>query len=134
MAECDNPSGKDDTLPGVRKSKLKSSELQVNRAVLLVLSEDNFGKAFVIGKPFSDLGRGTKCNIRIDDPLISTMHCRIEAGEDGKYYIEDCGSTNATYLNRKVLRKKTHLLYGDRIVAGKTILRFFLEEDLDENI
>ena len=78
------------------------------------------------------VGRNKDCDISLNDPLISSEHCRIEIHEDDKFYIEDIGSTNATFLNRKKLKKKVHLLYGDRIVIGNTILRFFLEEEVND--
>ena len=119
-----------DTLLGQHRQKLKSSELCTHKAVLLILSDNFFGKAFTISKAEFTIGRNTHCDITLNDPLISAEHCKIEIGEDGKYYIEDIGSTNFTFLNRKKLKKKAHLLYGDRIVIGNTILRFFLEEEV----
>ncbi|MBN2442224.1 MAG: FHA domain-containing protein [Spirochaetales bacterium] len=119
-----------DTLLGQNRQKLKSSELCSHKAVLLILSENLFGKAFIINKPLITIGRSKECDISLNDPLISSEHCRIENGQDGKYYLEDIGSTNATFLNRKKLKKKMHLLYGDRIVIGNTILRFYLEEEV----
>lgn len=129
----DNKENSDkDTHVGQKRQKLKSSELFAGKAVLLILSENFFGKSFVINKSVITIGRNKDCDISLDDPLISSKHCRIEIQEDGKYYIEDIGSTNATFINRKKLKKKIHLIYGDRIVIGKTILRFFLEEDVSD--
>ena len=118
------------TLLGQNRQKLKSSELVTHQAVLIILSENFFGQSFLINKPVIIIGRKSSCDISLNDPLISSEHCKIEIQEDGKYYIEDIGSKNATFLNRKKLKKKAHLLYGDRIVLGKTILRFFLEEEV----
>jgi pSer/pThr/pTyr-binding forkhead associated (FHA) protein len=36
--------------------------------------------------------------------------------------VEDMGSTNGTYLNRKRLTAPTELKRGDRIKIGKTVL------------
>jgi pSer/pThr/pTyr-binding forkhead associated (FHA) protein len=119
-----------DTLLGQHRQKLRSSELCAYKAVLIILSDNFFGKAFIINKPVIIIGRSNHCTIALNDPLISSEHCKIEIGDDGKYYIEDIGSTNSTFLNRKKLKKKVHLLYGDRIVIGSTILRFFLEEEV----
>ncbi|MBN2531946.1 MAG: FHA domain-containing protein [Spirochaetales bacterium] len=120
------------TLTGQKRQKLKSSELFGGKAVLIILSENFFGKSFVINKSVMTIGRNNDCDISLNDPLISSHHCSIEIHEDGKYYIEDIGSTNATFINRKKLKKKIDLIYGDRIVIGKTILRFFLKEDVSD--
>ena len=120
------------TLLGQKRQKLKSSELLVGKAVLLILSENFFGRSYIINKKIITIGRKADCDISLGDPLISSEHCKIEIQEDGKYYIEDIGSKNATFLNRKKLKRKVHLIYGDRIVIGKTILRFFLEEEVNK--
>jgi pSer/pThr/pTyr-binding forkhead associated (FHA) protein len=44
--------------------------------------------------------------------------------------VQDLNSTNSTYLNAAVVKSRTQLHYGDRILLGSTILRFFLEEDI----
>jgi pSer/pThr/pTyr-binding forkhead associated (FHA) protein len=121
-----------DTLHEQKKHKLKSSGLLPNRAVLLVVSENFFGEAFVISSCATIVGRSERCDIRINDPHASAQHCTISCGEDGHYYIEDMDSTNSTYINRKELKKKVELLYGDRIVIGKTIFRFFVEEKIEQ--
>jgi pSer/pThr/pTyr-binding forkhead associated (FHA) protein len=120
------------TLTGGKKKKIKSSELLLNKALLIVLSKNYFGKTFVIRRRQTIIGRKKSCDFTIKDPLVSNEHCSIDIDEDGKYYIEDMHSTNATFINRKKLKKKEHLLYGDRIVIGDTILRFFLEEQIEE--
>ena len=86
------------------------------------------GKSFVLNKPEITIGRDKPSNIRINDPLISKKHCRIILNNDGHFQIEDLGSTNSTYLNGKILKKATIMSYGDRIIIGDTILRFFHEE------
>jgi pSer/pThr/pTyr-binding forkhead associated (FHA) protein len=135
MADFNNNSTSDeasDTLHDPKKHKLKSSGLYPRRAVLLVVSENFFGAAFVIGKSETFVGRSEKCEVCINDPHISSQHCIVTDEGDGKYFIEDLDSTNSTYINRKELKKKVQLLYGDRIVIGKTIVRFFVEEKIDE--
>ncbi len=121
-----------DTLHEQKKHRLKSSELLASKAVLIVLSANFIGKSFVIEKPEIVVGRSEKCDFRVNDPHISAQHCTISVGEGSRYFIEDMDSTNSTYINRKELTKKVQLLYGDRIVMGKTIFRFFVEEEIDE--
>jgi pSer/pThr/pTyr-binding forkhead associated (FHA) protein len=53
----------------------------------------------------------------------------VSADERGDFWLEDLGSTNSTFLNSRKLQEKGRLQYGDRIVIGNTILRFYLEEE-----
>ncbi len=113
------------------KHKLKSTSLLTDRGVLVILSSNYFGKSFIIDKINNIIGRHSSCDIIIKDPLVSKNHCRIIFEEDEKFYIEDLGSKNSTFLNEKELKKKEHIIYGDRIVIGNTIMRFYLEEKID---
>ncbi len=77
------------------------------------------------------LGRQEDCDCLIDDPLLSRHHCRVSVDEKGDFWLEDLGSTNSTFLNSRKLLEKGRLQYGDRIVIGNTILRFYLEEEME---
>lgn len=114
------------------KSKIAGSSILANRAVLIILSSNMLGKSFIIDKPNTLIGRHESCDIIINDPLVSKEHCKISTDELNKFYIEDLGSSNSTFLNGKELKKKTHIIYGDRIIIGDTIMRFYLEETLEK--
>lgn len=102
-----------------------------SRGVLVVLSGDFFGRAVVIDRPSTVVGRQDECDFALADPMMSRRHFRLTV-EGGDFYIEDLGSTNGTTLNAKRLEKKTRLMYGDRVVAGGTICRFFVEEEVEK--
>jgi pSer/pThr/pTyr-binding forkhead associated (FHA) protein len=108
-----------------------SMSLLTNRAILVVLSSNFLGKTFIIDKDETMIGRLKDSDISLDDPAISKNHCKIIFDKDNKFYIEDSGSKNSTFLNGKELKKRTHIIYGDRIIIGNTILRFFLEEKIE---
>ncbi len=112
--------------------KFKYSTTLGKRAALVILSRNGFGGTFVIDKPRNVVGRQGDCDFVIDDPLLSRRHCVVSVDETGEYLIEDLNSTNATYLNARKLTEKSRLSYGDRIVIGSTVLRFFLEEQIDK--
>ena len=113
------------------KHKILPTSLLTNRGLMVVLSSNFLGKSFIINRINTIVGRNPDCDIIIDDPLVSKKHCRIIFEEDKKFYIEDLGSKNSTYLNEKELKKKEHIIYGDRIVVGDTIMRFYLEEKIE---
>ncbi len=121
-----------DTLGIPGRRRFRAASVLKHRGVLVVLSRNFFGKGFVLNKFLSIIGRHRGCDIIIRDPRISKRHCAISIGEDGKFFIEDLGSTNRTVVNRKVVKKKRQMFYGDRVVLGDTILRFYLEEKLGE--
>lgn len=114
------------------KRKVKGAGLLIHRGVLLILSENFFGKSFVIEKPEVIIGRHSSCDISVKDPQVSKVHCSIMADDEGKFYIEDRKSKNGVFLNKKKVRKKTRILYGDRIVMGNTVFRFFMEEKINK--
>src|SRR5579872_4164137 len=63
------------------------------------------------------LGRAESADIRLDHTSVSRQHCRFWM--EGKLcLIEDCGSTNGTYVNGlKVTKEKLNA--GDTIVVGR---------------
>ena len=64
------------------------------------------------------LGRSKKCDIYINNPYLSKEHARITFIED-KFYIEDLGSTNGTYVNGKELGSRpVRLKDNDKITFG----------------
>ena len=109
--------------------KIKKIASLKSRGVLLIVSKNLFGSAFPVDKEHMLIGRGSQCDIAINDISVSKEHCEIFM-QNEKYFIRDRKSKNSTYLNGRVLKKPVHILYGDRIVIGNTIMRFFLEEQL----
>jgi pSer/pThr/pTyr-binding forkhead associated (FHA) protein len=67
------------------------------------------------------IGRGSKCQVVLDDSYVSQMHARLFAKGDA-YMVEDLGSTNGTYLNRRKVTAPTELQRGDQVKIGKTVL------------
>jgi pSer/pThr/pTyr-binding forkhead associated (FHA) protein len=124
------PGSTDATRVSTDPQKFSYSAALGRKGLLVVLSREGFGTAFVIDRPSIVLGRQTDCEFFIDDPLLSRRHCLITADARGEFFIEDLNSTNATHLNSRKVQKKSRLQYGDRIVVGNTILRFYLEEEL----
>ena len=81
-----------------------------------------------IGRWDADGGIFPDVDLDSDDPeaKVSRRHARIILS-NGKYALEDLGSTNGTFINRgKRLAPGTSqpLNDGDEIIVGKTFLRF----------
>ncbi|MBS0260740.1 MAG: SpoIIE family protein phosphatase [Planctomycetes bacterium] len=70
------------------------------------------------------LGRSESCEIRLDHASISRQHCAVwQEGDD--CWIQDCGSTNGTYLNG-IRVQKERIRPGDMIVVGR--FELFVED------
>jgi pSer/pThr/pTyr-binding forkhead associated (FHA) protein len=64
------------------------------------------------------LGRATRADFIVDEPLISRLHCRFTAGAAGVLEVEDLGSTNGTFVNGKRV-KTARLSPGDCVRVGR---------------
>lgn len=107
------------------------------KAKLIIEKGTSAGAEFNLSSEESQIGRwdadnGIFPDVDLDafDPeaKISRRHARI-IFHDGKYMVEDLGSTNGTFVNRgrRLLPGTPHTLNdGDEIIVGKTFLRFVL--------
>ncbi len=67
------------------------------------------------------IGRATGADFVITAPLISRVHCRVGAGEEGTLGVADLGSTNGTFVNDERVERAS-LKPGDRLRVGRTEL------------
>ena len=72
-------------------------------------------------------GREPSNPVVISDPAASRRHFQINFRQ-GRWYVEDLGSRNGTYLNEDQLIGDAPLEFGARIQVGETVFSF-LEED-----
>src|SRR5215813_3800074 len=82
------------------------------------------GTRYPLGDAPLVLGRGSDCEIRINDHSVSRRHARIQPGADG-YYAVDLQSTNGTYVN-DVPASMYKLKDGDYLRVGNCIYRFLM--------
>jgi pSer/pThr/pTyr-binding forkhead associated (FHA) protein len=59
----------------------------------------------------------------LEDNYVSTSHAKFYQA-NGRFFVEDMGSTNGTYVNGRRISYPTELRQGDRIKIGKTIVEF----------
>lgn len=91
------------------------------RRVAVVEGEALRGKSFELSDELT-IGRAEKCHLVLgDDPYVSQVHARIFV-KDGAVMVEDLGSTNGTYLNRRRITAPVEAQRGDRVKIGKTVL------------
>ncbi|HYY58202.1 MAG TPA: FHA domain-containing protein [Pyrinomonadaceae bacterium] len=106
-------------------------------AKLVIERGRSAGKQFPLSDEESQIGRWDAdggifpdVDLDADDPeaKVSRRHARIMRRSD-KYFIEDLGSTNGTFINRgrRLLPgDRQPLQDGDEIIVGKTFLRFHI--------
>ena len=117
-----------------------SSSLSSNdkaHAKLVIERGKSAGKQFLLSAAESQIGRWDAdggifpdVDLDSDDPeaKVSRRHARITF-QEGKYSLEDLGSTNGTFINRGkrlAAGARQPLSDGDEIIVGKTFLRFKL--------
>jgi hypothetical protein len=106
-------------------------------AKLVIERGRSAGKQFPLGEDESQIGRWDAdggifpdVDLDADDPeaKVSRRHAQI-IRQNGRYMIEDLGSTNGTFVNRgrRLLPgDQQSLSDGDEIIVGKTFLRFHI--------
>ncbi|MEO8376906.1 MAG: FHA domain-containing protein, partial [Candidatus Sumerlaeota bacterium] len=78
------------------------------------------GRIFRISGPSTTIGRDRDCDIRLNDPTISSRHARIELANDSAQIV-DLGSINKVQHNGNTVTKAT-LAQGDRIGIGDSTI------------
>jgi FHA domain len=113
------PAGSPPPAPTDRKNKRGKSP-KVERLVV-VEPAARTGQIFELGDELT-VGRAPGCGVSLpEDTFISQVHARVFR-RDGSLFVEDLGSTNGTFLNRKAVSTAVPLRKGDRLQVGKTVL------------
>jgi len=74
------------------------------------------------------IGRATGADFIIDAALVSRVHCRVTALNDGQLEIKDLESTNGTYVNGERI-ETARLTSGDRLQVGRVEFVALQESD-----
>ena len=97
-----------------------SSAAGASARLRIVDGADGKGKTFDLTDEVT-VGRASGCQVALTDPTVSQLHARIYR-KDGKLYVEDLGSSNGTFVNRKKVSNAVAIRRGDRIALGGTVL------------
>lgn len=95
--------------------------------------EDSEGERRDLGlDPDGDttIGRHPQCTLSINQPSVSRRHARLWM-EDGRWYVEDLGSSNGTYVNNRRITKQ-ELDEGDDLRCGDFKLNYVVEDHTRE--
>jgi len=80
------------------------------------------GEHFLLEKEETTVGRSPDCDVFLDDVTVSRRHALV-VRRDGKFFIEDKGSLNGTFLNRRRIESGP-LEDDDELQIGKYKLTF----------
>ncbi len=69
----------------------------------------------------ADFTVGRQGNLAISDEFASNHHARFQTAH-GLWYVEDVGSTNGTWLNKRRINGPQRVKKGDKIRIGHTVM------------
>jgi pSer/pThr/pTyr-binding forkhead associated (FHA) protein len=72
-----------------------------------------------------EVGRDEDVAIRLDEPLVSRRHARLERRGEA-WVVVDLGSTNFTRVNGERVRRERELAHGDELRLGRARCRFVI--------
>jgi len=108
---------------GDEEGSVSLEELGAEGPALVVRSGGGrAGEHFVPSGERTTIGRSPDCDIFLDDVTVSRKHA-VLIERDGDLYIEDQGSLNGTFLNRRRI-ESGKLENGDELQIGKYKLTF----------
>ena len=81
------------------------------------------GEYFTPESERTTIGRSPDCSIFLDDVTVSRKHA-VLVQRNGETLIEDLGSLNGTFVNRRRIDAETRLESGDEVQIGKYRLSF----------
>ena len=94
-------------------------------ASLLVVTGDNEGDFYLLGRRAVVVGRGDRCPIQIVDEAVSRRHLSVRPDRaSGSYRAEDLASANGTWVNDQRIAEPLALADGDLLRIGGTEIMF----------
>ena len=121
-------SGRDETLRHIIMPAAGGAE---RRGVLTVLAGPQPGRLIPLAEGELTIGRSDDSMIALDDDSLSRRHVRLFRAHR-RYFIEDLGSTNGTFVEGARINEPTPLEDGMRIQIGAHIVMRFAMRDLAE--
>ncbi len=92
-------------------------------AKLVLTHGPQSGRQFTLDDRPSTIGRQPGLPIFLDAPEVSRHHALVSQAQ-GRFFVEDLGSSNGTYLNRLRLRERAELRDHDELQIGPFQLVF----------
>ena len=119
-AEVRNPATAAGPAPQARPSRSPIASSRPPGRLKVIEPADRRGRTYDLAEELT-VGRAGGCQVALEDNYVSQLHARVFRRE-GQFYVEDLGSTNGTYVNRKKVTAPIAIRRGDRLQIGKTVL------------
>jgi pSer/pThr/pTyr-binding forkhead associated (FHA) protein len=85
---------------------------------------------FDLTKPVMLIGRDDDADVRIEEPLVSRAHARLER-RGAEYFLIDLGSTNLTRVNGEPVQVRS-LRNGDELQFARAVCVYQVQLDQGE--
>lgn len=102
-------------------------------AELVLVVDGGMARCWPINAAGLVVGRSSEVDVSIDDVKLSRRHVRLTQ-QEGRYYVEDLGSRNGTFLNNRRLSSKVVLRHNDLLCVGSQVFRFHQEKSTDNEM
>ncbi len=109
----------------------KQAEQQPAASAFILVKGDAPVEWFLFSGEELTIGRDPSNDVQLESVTCSRVHARIYQ-RDGKITIEDCKSTNGTYVNKKKINKPTALEHLDRLYLGGTEWIVYIDDESPE--
>src|SRR5438093_461054 len=97
------------------------------------LSGQHAGEVFSLEEDLH-VGRSSRNQIRLDDPLVSPKHCSFWFEPSvGHCIVHDLASERGTFVNEFSFPAKI-LVHGDHIRVGRSVFVYLLDSEVDERL
>ncbi len=88
---------------------------------LTVIKGPDLGRHLTIPAGGATLGRSSRNDLTLNDPVLSRQHCRFDF-EENTLQVADLESANGTLVNNQEIKAPTRLKAGDQVLIGNTLL------------
>ncbi|MDH3450964.1 MAG: FHA domain-containing protein [Gammaproteobacteria bacterium] len=99
-------------------------------AILAQIKDNVVVHRFALDKETTQLGRLPENDVCIDSLEVSGYHAIIHRNGDNRYFIQDLGSTNKTFVNERPI-EHVQLRHGDAVRIGWVVFKFMDENNPD---
>lgn len=100
---------------------------------IVVKQKDGPTKEFQFTQGPVSIGRGANSHVFLPDKAVSRQHAIIHSAEDGRWTLEDLGSSNKTYLNNKAI-DRAEVRHGDCIRITDFLIEVMFEEHAQDDM
>ncbi len=113
--------------------RLGDSAFERRSPGLVVVAGAEIGKRHALPASGLVIGRDPQVSgLVLVDPAVSARHCVVEAdGETAGFRVADLDSRNGTFVNGEKVGERS-LVEGDKIFVGETVLRFSVQDAIEE--